>query len=82
MQKLQKLIITERKELSPYCRLSEQAITRIALQCARDELAGAHIYIKQLKSELAIVPVWDGDTQDDIWRAIELYQAIISKIPQ
>ena len=47
------------------------SISRIALNCRKDEVADAHILIMQFKSELATVPDWDGDTQDDIWRAIQ-----------
>jgi len=71
MRKLQKLIAAERSAFSPYSSLSSMSISRIALNCRKDEVADAHILIMQFKSELATVPDWDGDTQDDIWRAIQ-----------
>lgn len=80
MRKLQKLIAAEHTAFSPYSSLSSKSISRIALKCRKDEVADAHILIMQFESELATVPDWDGDTQDDIWRAIELYRAILSKI--
>lgn len=80
MRKLQKLIAAERTAFSPYSSLSSKSISRIALKCRKDEVADAHILIMQFKSELATVPDWDGDTQDDIWRAIDLYRAILSKV--
>lgn len=82
MRKLQKLIAAERTAFSPYSSLSSKSISRIALNCRKDEIADAHILIMQFKSELATVPDWDGDTQDDIWKTIELYKAILSKISE
>lgn len=82
MSKLQRLIAAERTTFSPYSSLSPESISRIALKCRKDEVADAHILIKQLKAELATVPDWDGDTQDDIWRAIEQYRAILAKVKE
>jgi hypothetical protein len=82
MRKLQKLIAAERTAFSPYSSLSSKSISRIALNCRKDEIADAYILIMQFKSELATVPDWDGDTQDDIWKTIELYKAILSKISE
>ncbi|MEG2041448.1 MAG: hypothetical protein RR068_10110 [Hafnia sp.] len=62
MRKLQKLINTEREEFTPYSRLSAESISRIAAQCGRDEVADAHILLKQLQAERVTVPDWDGDT--------------------
>ncbi|WP_033738000.1 hypothetical protein [Pantoea stewartii] len=80
MRKLQKLITAEYTNHPSQSNLPTTAITRIASKCRKDEVADAHILIKQLKAELAIVPDWDGDTQDDIWKAIELFRSILSKI--
>lgn len=80
MRKLQKLIAAEYINSSPQSKLSSTAIPRIASKCRKDEIAEAHILIKQLKAELATIPDWDGDTQDDIWRAIELFKAILARV--
>jgi hypothetical protein len=80
MRKLQKILHTERKDVSPYSQLSAESISRIAAQCGRDEVADAHILIKQLQAERVTVPDWDGDTEDDIWRAIALFRAILASI--
>lgn len=80
MRKLQKLISAERERFSPYSSLSAESISRIAARCGRDEIADAHILLKQLKSERVTVPEWDGDTEDDIWRAIRLFRAILDVI--
>lgn len=82
MRKLQKLINTEREEFTPYSRLSAESISRIAAQCGRDEVADAHILLKQLQAERVTVPDWDGDTVDDIWRAIGLFRAILADVQQ
>ena len=80
MRKLQKLIAAERTTFSPYSDLSSRAISRIASKCRNDEIADAHILIKELIAELSTVPDWDGDTHDDIWRTIELFRAILKKV--
>lgn len=82
MRKLQKLINTESEEFTPYSRLSAESISRIAAQCGRDEVADAHILLKQLQAERVTVPDWDGDTVDDIWRAIALFRAILANVQQ
>ncbi|RFT11132.1 hypothetical protein DYB39_09190 [Providencia rettgeri] len=79
MSKLYQLIISERGKDNWYSKLSNDAISRIAAKCGRDEIAEAHIKLKYFKSELMVVPDWDGDTQDDIWRAIELFRAILAE---
>ncbi|WP_338556903.1 hypothetical protein [Erwinia sp. E_sp_B04_7] len=80
MRKLQKLIAAENTLSSPSFSLSSTAISCIASKCRKDEVADAHILIKQLKAELATVSDWDGDTQDDIWKSIELFRAILAKV--
>lgn len=80
MRKIQKLIAAEKTEFSPYSNLSLAAISRIARKCRRDEVADAYILMKQYKAELATVPDWDGDTQDDIWRAMQLFRDILDKV--
>ncbi|APR32332.1 hypothetical protein BTW28_15895 [Citrobacter freundii] len=76
MRKIQKLISAEREEFTPYSSLS----VGIATGCGRDEIADAHILMKQFKSELVTIPEWDGDTEDDIWRAIQLLRTILEQI--
>ncbi|MDH0356664.1 hypothetical protein [Morganella sp. GD04133] len=80
MRKLQKLIAAEHLVFFPYSNLPSRAISRIASKCRKDEVADAHILIKELKAELATVPDWDGDTHDDIWRTIELLKSILENV--
>ncbi|MBJ8872520.1 hypothetical protein I5421_17850 [Citrobacter braakii] len=56
MRKIQKLISAEREEFTPYSSLSAESISRIATGCGRDEIADAHILMKQFKSELVTIP--------------------------
>ncbi|MEZ2893569.1 hypothetical protein [Providencia rettgeri] len=79
MRKLQSLIIRERGSDNYYASLSAKSISRIAKKCGRDEIADAHILLKACKSKLIVVPDWDGDTQDDIWRTITLLKAILAE---
>lgn len=53
MRKLQKLIAAEYTNPPPQSKLSSTAIPRIASKCRKDEIADAHILIKQLKAELS-----------------------------
>lgn len=80
MRKLQKLIAAERSNLSPYSSLPSGTISHIASMCRKDEIADAHILIKELKAELVTLPEWDGDTHDDIWRTIKLLKAILDNL--
>ena len=82
MNKLTNLFIAARKGLSPYDRTPDAALTSIANQCGRDEIASIHIQLKQLKAELIMCPEWDGDTQDQIWLAIQMLRTLMGKIEQ
>ncbi|VXD08633.1 conserved hypothetical protein [Enterobacterales bacterium 8AC] len=77
MNKLPHLITKARKGLSPWESLPDSAIVKIARKCGRDEVAYAHIRIKELRAERIMVEDWDGDTQDDIWRAITFFEKIL-----
>ncbi|WP_431295814.1 hypothetical protein [Rahnella sp. PAMC 25559] len=80
MRKLQKIIAAEYTNPPLQSSLPSTAIPRIVSKCRNDEFADAHILIKQLKAELVTVPDWEGDTQDDIWKAIALFRAILAKV--
>jgi hypothetical protein len=80
MKKIQKLFIEERKGLNPWENTPPDALLRIAKKCGPDEIAAIHISIMYFKSELAVTPDWDGDTRDDIWKAIEQFKSLIKLI--
>ena len=79
MRKLQKILHTERKDVSPYSQLSAESISRIAAQCGRDEVADAHILIKQLQAERVTVPYQAGAIGDTL---INIVTAIGVKPPK
>jgi hypothetical protein len=60
MRKIQKLIFAEKTEFSPYSNLSTAPISRIARKRRRDEVADAHVLMKQYKAELAPFLIWTG----------------------
>lgn len=63
-----------------YKRISDAELSRIAISCGRDDIAAIHIKLKTFKAELAACPDWDGDTQDQIWDAIETHKRLLTLI--
>lgn len=49
----------------------------IAAKCGADEIAEIKQRLHALDKEEKDIPQWDGDTQDDIWRAREFFLAIL-----
>lgn len=80
MDKLSRMFKRKRCAQSMYMRTSEDELSRIARSCNRDEVASIHIRLKQFRSELAVCPEWDGDTQDQIWDAIETHKRLLVQI--
>lgn len=80
MDKLSRLFKRERSGQLMYIRTSEDELSQIARSCNRDEVASIHIRLKQFCSELAACPEWDGDTQDQIWDAIETHKRLLVQI--
>lgn len=52
----------------------------MAAKCRRDEIAEIHIRLRYLQAERAMTPEWDGDTQDDIWKASNELRQILKLI--
>ena len=63
-----------------YKRISDAELSRIAINCGRDDIAAIHIRLKTFKAELAAWPDWDGDTQDQIWDAIDTHKRLLAQI--
>ncbi|AYN26606.1 hypothetical protein D8682_06170 [Buttiauxella sp. 3AFRM03] len=80
MSKLYNLYTKSRVGLSPYERTPETALIAMARQCGRDEIATIHIRLKMLKAELKMNPEWDGDTNDQIWDAINEHRNLLKLI--
>lgn len=49
----------------------------IAKQCGAAELEEIHERLNDLDRQAAEIPDWDGDSQDDIWQARQLFTAIL-----
>ncbi|MCA9090229.1 MAG: hypothetical protein KDA90_16525 [Planctomycetaceae bacterium] len=58
--------------------IPESHYTLIAQQCGEQELAEIRQRLQALEQQAQDIPDWDGDSQDDIWRARRLFAAIIS----
>lgn len=80
MNRLAKLYAIARKGLSYYEKTPEPALIQMAIQCRPSEVAAIHIRLKMFNAEMAMTPDWDGDTQDQIWHAIEEHKKILRLI--
>lgn len=80
MDKLSRLFEKSRDVQSLYKSPADAQLKFIATRCNRDEVAAIHIRLKQFRSELAVCPEWDGDTQDQIWDAIETNKRLLVQI--
>ena len=49
----------------------------LAEKCGPAELAEIRERLKNLDREATDVPGWDGDAHDEIWRARQLFKAIL-----
>lgn len=76
-KKLPELYRKERLNLKPWEPTSIEGLQRIAAKCGRDEIAEIHIRIMLLQAEKEMAPEWDGDTQDDIWKAINNLKLVL-----
>ncbi len=77
MSKLQELLVSAKRGLEPWEPIPRTAWPAIAAACGepeREEIAGR---LAALHQELATVEEWDGDTRDDIRRAIVLFEELL-----
>jgi len=65
---------------SAYKRTTDAQLNYMAKKCNRDEVAAIHIRLKLFRAELAACPEWDGDTQDQIWDAIDTHERLLNQI--
>jgi len=79
-KKLSLLFKKERLNLKPWEPTPYEGLQRIAAECKRDEIAEIYIRIRYFQAERAMTPEWDGDTQDDIWKAINQLQQVLKLI--
>ncbi|MCB1483194.1 MAG: hypothetical protein KDJ55_14845 [Rhodobiaceae bacterium] len=76
MSRLQDLLIEAKGDLPPWQSIPEELWGWIASQCGAAELAEIQDRILRLEAELETTEVWDGDTCDDIHKAIHMFRAI------
>jgi len=77
MSKLSALIAEVKAGLSAQERIPDARWAAIAKQCGGDEIADIRSRIEALKTELASVEEWDGDTQDEINGAIFRFSLLL-----
>lgn len=80
MDKLARLFEKSQDAQSLYQRTTDDQLNFIARKCNRDEVAAIHIRLKLFRAELAACPEWDGDTQDQIWDAIDTHKRLLNQI--
>lgn len=77
MSELQAVLLAAKRGLAPWEPIPETRWREVASRCGPAEIAEIGERIARLVSDLAQVEHWDGDTRDDIHRAIEMFRAIV-----
>ena len=78
MSKLQQILVRAKADLAPWESIPRDRWERIAAECGPDEVTEIHTRMGALRSELNAVESWDGDTRDDIHRALELFAGLLA----
>ncbi len=77
MSKLNSILKKAKKDLKPWEPIPRHVWQDIAKQLTQSEVIEVRQRIVELKNELRSVPEWDGDTQDEIFKALEFFDEII-----
>ena len=67
----------EEHGLGSWSIIPESHYPLIAKQCGGAEIDDIRSRLHDLDHQAAEIPDWDGDSQDDIWRARQLFKAIL-----
>ncbi|HEX8673564.1 MAG TPA: hypothetical protein VF710_16830 [Longimicrobium sp.] len=78
MSKLQEILVRATTDLAPCQSIPRDRWKLIAAECGPDEVDEIHERMGALRSELNAVESWDGDTSDDIHRALELFAGLLA----
>jgi len=78
---LDRLVRESRNGLSPWSPTSKESVAWIAERCGVAEIEAAIARLDELSRERDTLPVWDGDSQDDIAQAQELFRQILALVP-
>ncbi len=78
---LDMMVRDARHDLSPWTATPDDQIAWIGERCGIAEIEAAVARLDALSRERDELPEWDGDSQDDIARAQELYKRILVHVP-
>lgn len=78
---LDMMVRDARHDLSPWTATPDDQIALIGECCGIAEIEAAIARLDALSRERDELPEWDGDSQDDIARAQELYKRILTHVP-
>jgi len=70
-----------RGDLSAWEATPESCVRLVAVRCAPPDITDLLDALDQLAEEKAALPAWDGDSQDDISKAQELFALILAALP-
>lgn len=78
VSRLQEMLIDAKRGLRPWEPIPRASWPAIAAACGPAEREEIAERIDALRRELDAVETWDGDARDEIWRAIEMFEALLS----
>jgi hypothetical protein len=78
MSKLQEILVRAKTDFAPWESIPRDRWEGIPAECGPDEVTEIHERMGALRSELGAVESWDGDTRDDIHRALELFAGLLA----
>jgi len=76
MSNLKEILEKAKTGLKPWEPIPEARWQAIAAECGQAEFHDIERRIQSLKNGLAETPEWDGDTQDDINRALWFFKSL------
>jgi hypothetical protein len=78
MGKLRELLVAAKRGREPWEEIPRASWPAIAAECGAAEREEIAERLATLRHELAGVEPWDGDTRDDVWRAIEFFEELLA----
>lgn len=77
MSDLPRLLAEAKGDRPPWEPIPEAAWPAIAARCGTAEIEELEARITALRAELKTVPDWDGDTSDDVHRALYFFGRLL-----
>lgn len=81
MSNLQNILVQAKAGLEPWEPIPQAQWQSIAANCGPAEFEEIETRIQNLKQELTETPDWDGDTQDDINKALWFFKSLLALRP-